>query len=230
MSVFSLLKKEKSTELKNLESEGTFPLTPLQLPPCLGTVPWNSCAMVDLTIPLSWAFCFSLSLCWWWPTCPRLSGATLTHNPGSISHCSPDILPGCLDSASNLEWTHYLPQQAGSSFKSPHAGQGHRHPCGNSRLRTLTSSASPWALPFHRFFSPVNAPTWSPSQCLPPAGLFCGLLVVQVRMLFLLAEQMSSFLGFLLSVSLSSQLAQKCQTCGPPAPGSSPPLVPSWAH
>lgn len=29
-------KKKKITELKNLESEGTFPLTPLQLPPCLG--------------------------------------------------------------------------------------------------------------------------------------------------------------------------------------------------
>ena len=29
-------KKKKITELKNLELEGTFPLTPLQLPPCLG--------------------------------------------------------------------------------------------------------------------------------------------------------------------------------------------------
>lgn len=31
-----LIEKKKNTELKNLELEGTFPLTPLQLPPCLG--------------------------------------------------------------------------------------------------------------------------------------------------------------------------------------------------
>lgn len=131
-------------------------------------VPWNSCAIVDLTIPLSWAFCFSLSLCWWWPTCPQLSGATLTHSPGSISHCSPDMLPGCLNSASNLKWTHF-PNQLGHllSLLMPVGPSSSIHP----RLGALAPSASPWALPLHTSSALPVHPHCPPP--VSPTGHFC---------------------------------------------------------
>ena len=99
-----LIVKNLSLSSEGYRIKSDTPLFLLSISPSSSVAdPHNRGAVVHLTQPLLPGLLPSLSQCWHEPIGSCVFGAVLTHVTGSVSHCSPDIWTGRLDSAANAE-------------------------------------------------------------------------------------------------------------------------------